>query len=243
MPGSRVLPLDFGVGGKLLSLPFEVEIFRSCRKTLTLYIKNGKLVVRCPNRATRHEIDRFISDNTAWIEQQLQEEAQRERELLRIEQGAGIFFRARELSIEFRESRKPGILVEADRFIISGRRLNPAKARNLLRDDLIGQAGKYLIPRARGLARHLGVEHKISEIKLRKTRTRWGHCTTEGVLQYNWLIMLAPYSIIDYMITHEVCHLVHMNHSREFWRLVESVCPGHKVYVDWLEEHEHRLWF
>jgi predicted metal-dependent hydrolase len=63
------------------------------------------------------------------------------------------------------------------------------------------------------------------------------------VLQYNWLIMLAPYSIIDYMIAHEVCHLIHMDHSKRFWLLVNSVCPEHEQYIRWLKEHEHRFWF
>ena len=54
--------------------------------------------------------------------------------------------------------------------------------------------------------------------------------------------MLAPNSIIDYILAHEVCHLVHMDHSSDFWGLVESVCPDYEYYREWLKEHEHRLW-
>jgi predicted metal-dependent hydrolase len=54
--------------------------------------------------------------------------------------------------------------------------------------------------------------------------------------------MLAPHAIIDYMIAHEVCHLVHLDHSPRFWRQVESVCPQYRYYMDWLKEHEHRYW-
>ena len=134
-------------------------------------------------------------------------------------------------------------MVVGDEFIIQGHKLTPAKAKIQVEDFLIDKASQYLLPRARGLARHLGVEHKISEIKLRKTKSKWGHCTSTGVLQYNWLIMLAPYSIIDYMITHEVCHLLHMDHSSRFWKQVEAICPDCDHYIGWLKEHEHRLWF
>ena len=243
MTRSKVLPLNISVSSRQHHAPCDCEIQRSRRKTLALYIKHRKLVVRCPYHASKREIGEFISANTDWIEQQLLEEAQREREILRVERGGKIFYRARELTIDFRESRKQKVFTEGDQYIIQGYRLTPARARELVEDDLIDKASEYIIPRARGLSRYLGVEHKIREIRLRKTRSKWGHCTSEGVLQYNWLIMLAPYSIIDYMITHEVCHLVHMDHSRNFWNLVQSICPGYKNYEDWLKQNEHRFWF
>lgn len=243
MAKPKILPLNIGVIGKQHLLPYECEVQRSRRKTLALYIQHRKVIVRCPHQASRREITEFISGNGEWIEQRLLEEAQREREMLRIEKGGKIFYRARELTIEFKESRKHRILVSGSRFIIQGHKLNAAKAREQVEDYLIEKASEYIVPRARGLARHLGVENKITEIKLRKTKSKWGHCTSQGVLQYNWLIMLAPYSIIDYMITHEVCHLVHMDHSKRFWNLVQSICPNYDHYVEWLKEHEHRFWF
>ncbi len=243
MAKSKILPLNIGVIGKQHVLPYECEVQRSRRKTLALYIKHRQVIVRCPYQASRREIREFVADNTQWIEQRLLEEAQREREMLRIERGGKIFYRARELTIVFKESRKHRVIVSGNQFIIQGHKLTPARAREQVEDYLIDKASEYIVPRARGLARYLGVENKIREIKLRKTKSKWGHCTSEGVLQYNWLIMLAPYSIIDYMITHEVCHLVHMDHSPRFWGLVNSICPNHEYYVDWLKEHEHRFWF
>jgi predicted metal-dependent hydrolase len=234
----RVVPLNFGA-----NQPFSCEIQRCSRKTLGIYISHKKVEVRCPWRASRREVTEFIQENRDWIEQKLYEESLRFKETLRIERGAKIFYRARELTIEFKEGRKQRIIITADRFIIQGHKLTPEKAREQVEDYLIDKASEYLIPRAMGLAKYLGVDHKVREIKLRKTKSKWGHCTSRGVIQYNWLIMLAPYSIIDYMIAHEVCHLVHMDHSRSFWRLVESICPDHKKYVDWLKRHEHRFWF
>lgn len=243
MTKSKIVPLNIGASGKQTPQPFSCEVLRSKRKTLAIYISHKKVVVRCPLRASKREVQEFIESNQAWIDNRLYEESLREKEILRIEKGAKIFYRARELTIVFREGRKQRILINGDKFMIQGHKLTAAKARVQVEDYLIDKASEYVLPRARALARYLGVEHKITEIKLRKTKSKWGHCTSAGVIQYNWMIMLAPYSIIDYMITHEVCHLLHMDHSRRYWSLVESLCPNHEDYVDWLKQHEHRFWF
>ena len=243
MTEPKIVSLNFGHGGGSRAQPFSYEVQRSKRKTLAIYISHRKVVVRCPLRACALELRQFVSANQQWIEKRLLEESLRDKELLRIEKGGKIFCRARELEIVFKQGRKQRILISLDQFIIQGHKLNATKARIQVEDYLIDKASEYLLPRARGLARHLGVDHKIKEIKLRKTKSKWGHCTSAGIIQYNWLIMLAPYSIIDYMITHEVCHLVHMDHSKRFWSLVESICPQYDKYVDWLKQHEHRFWF
>lgn len=243
MSKSKTVPLNFGGSVKYAPQPFECEIQRSKRKTLAIYISHEKVVVRCPLRASKAELEEFVSSNRKWIENRLLEESVREKEILKIEKGAPIFYRARELNIVFKEGRKERVLINGDEFTIQGHKLTAAKAKVQLEDFLIDKASEYVIPRAYGLAKHLGVDQKISEIKLRKTKSKWGHCTSQGIIQYNWLIMMAPYSIIDYMITHEVCHLVHMDHSKNFWGLVESICPNHQTYMHWLKEHEHRFWF
>ena len=243
MAKPKIVSLNFGSGGGSLAQPFSCEVQRSKRKTLAIYISHRKMVVRCPLRASGLEVRQFVSANQQWIEKRLLEESLRDKELLRIVRGGKIFYRARELEIVFRQGRKQRILISPDQFIIQGHKLNAAKARIQVEDYLIDKASEYLLPRARGLARHLRVIHKIKEIKLSKTKSKWGHCTSAGIIQYNWLIMLAPYSIIDYMITHEVCHLVHMDHSKRYWALVESICPQCDQYVDWLKRHEHRFWF
>ena len=243
MPRNKTVSLNRGNSSQSSSYAFQCEVLRTNRKTLTLYIKHQKVLVRCPLRATDKEIDEFIHSNHSWIIDRLKEERIYEKEMLKIEDNRKIFYKAKELTIVFRERRGKRILVRRDKFIIQCDQINPMAAKIQVENFLINKASEYIIPRARGLAQHLGVDRKITEVKLRKTKSKWGHCTSKGVIQFNWLIMLAPYSIIDYIITHEVCHLVHMDHSRHFWNLVESICPGHKDYVAWLKNHEHRFWF
>lgn len=243
MARTKVVHLNIGVESKLPGRTIPCEVKRSKRKTLALYIKQQTVVVRCPQKASDAEVYEFVKNNENWIKERLREELKLERETLKIEKGSKIFFRARELNIIFKEGRKERVLIDGDKFIVQGHKLNAAKAKVQVEDYLIDKASEYIIPRARGLATYLGVDKRIKEIKLRKTKSKWGHCTSQGILQYNWLIMLAPYSVVDYMITHEVCHMVHMDHSRQYWNLVGSICPDYEHYIEWLKAHEHRFWF
>ena len=243
MSKPNIAPLNVTYSGSLNLEKFRYQVVKSNRKTLALYIKQQTAIVRCPMRASKGEIEAFVKKNHKWIQERLAEERAYDKQKLRIADGCAIFFRARELSIIFKEGRKERILINGDKLIIQNHKLNSDKARTQLEKYLTQKATEYIIPRAEALAKYLGVDKKITEIKLRKTKSKWGHCTSNGVIQYNWLIMLAPYSIIDYMITHEVCHLLHMDHSRRYWDLVESICPQYLQYVEWLKKHEHRLWF
>ena len=255
--------------------PVRYEVVRSRRRSFALHIGHNRVELRCPLRATRRELQEFLQENRGWVAKRLQEEALHERQRLRLEHGARIFYRAKEREIVLRPGRRAAIEVDDSRFIITGPGLSPTAgpaasptlgpatgptlgptlgpatgpaaaptaAASILQRHLIAEAQDYLPPRTEGLAKHLQVAHKLRAIKLRKTRSKWGHCTNDGVIQFNWLIMLAPFSIIDYLITHEVCHLIHPNHSPRYWRLVRSLCPQTPHYVRWLKKHEHRLWF
>lgn len=78
-------------------------------------------------------------------------------------------------------------------------------------------------------------------ITIRNQRTRWGSCSGKGNLNFNCLLMLAPEEVQDYVVVHELCHLTHMNHSKEFWNMVGSVMPDYKAHRKWLKEHGSEL--
>ena len=243
MTKNQPVSLKIGKAFRIFTDNFKTEVIRTNRKTLTLYVKLQRVIVRCPLRTTNTEISQFIKKNHDWILDRLREERIFQEEILKIKNNHKIFYRAKELTIIFKEGRIGRIAVNRDEFIIQCKKIDHMSAKKQVEAYLIDKATKYIIPRAKGLAEHLGVGAKISEIKLRKTKSKWGHCTSKGVIQFNWLIMLAPNIIIDYIIAHEVCHLIYMDHSRNFWNLVESICPGHEKYVSWLKNNEHRLWF
>jgi hypothetical protein len=88
-------------------------------------------------------------------------------------------------------------------------------------------------------AQELGVAPK--RIQIRDQRSRWGSCSTTGTLSFNWRLVLAPFEVLDYVVVHELCHLREANHSRRFWKLVESRRPDFRAPRDWLWEHGPEL--
>lgn len=80
-----------------------------------------------------------------------------------------------------------------------------------------------------------------TSITIRDQKTRWGSCSSRGTLSFNYRLIFAPPKILDYVVVHELCHLTHMNHSKEFWNMVSSVMPDYKECKAWLKEHGHEL--
>ena len=84
-------------------------------------------------------------------------------------------------------------------------------------------------------AAQLGVTY--SSIRIAEQKTRWGSCSSRGTLSFHWRLILAPPAVMDYVVVHEVCHLIHMDHSPDFWAEVESLMPDYKVYKTWLKKN------
>jgi len=80
-----------------------------------------------------------------------------------------------------------------------------------------------------------------TKITIRDQKTRWGSCSTNGTLSFNYRLMLAPPRVLDYVVVHELCHLTHMNHSKDFWNMVASILPDYKEYRKWLKDNGHTL--
>ena len=79
------------------------------------------------------------------------------------------------------------------------------------------------------------------KITIRDQKTRWGSCSSTGTLSFSFRLILAPPRVLDYVVVHELCHLTHMNHSKEFWKMVENILPDYKEHRKWLKENGHTL--
>jgi predicted metal-dependent hydrolase len=88
---------------------------------------------------------------------------------------------------------------------------------------------------AQSEAAALGVRY--SRITLRDQRSRWGSCSSKGALSFNWRLVLAPHDVLDYVVVHEVCHLVELHHGPAFWGLVARRRPGYVESKCWLDNH------
>jgi len=78
-------------------------------------------------------------------------------------------------------------------------------------------------------------------VGLKDYSSRWASCHTDSKIYFNWKIIIAPHSIVDYVVVHELCHLVHPDHSKQFWKLLETVLPDYKERKEWLKVNGSRL--
>lgn len=104
---------------------------------------------------------------------------------------------------------------------------------------LADEALKRIPERVRHFAPLVGVSY--GGITIRSQHTRWGSCSSKGNLNFNCLLMLTPDHVIDYVVVHELCHRLEMNHSARFWAQVERVLPNYRESLQWLKEHGQEL--
>jgi predicted metal-dependent hydrolase len=78
---------------------------------------------------------------------------------------------------------------------------------------------------------------KPGQVKVKEQKRRWGSCTSKGDLLFNWRMIMAPLPVIDYVVIHELCHLIHRNHSARFWKAVENMLPDYKTRRKWLKDN------
>lgn len=225
-----------------LVLPFEYDVLRSTRKTMVVHVRHQQVQVRAPKFVSDRDIREFVVTHQQWILKKLEQKASQDAQRLDLRDGGCIFYKGRSLRIRIVQSAQESISTTDAEFRIATRIATEAGAAKALQRWLLAQAKAVLPARTRALAAYFKVDSRLKEVVFRKTKTKWGHCTSSGRIQFNWLIMLAPDAIIDYMICHEVSHLLVMNHSAKFWSLVATVCPEYRRYVQWLRKHEHRLW-
>lgn len=80
-----------------------------------------------------------------------------------------------------------------------------------------------------------------SGLRITSARTRWGSCSSRGVLSFPWRLVMAPLPVIDYVVVHELVHLKEKNHARPFWQGVAGILPGYAIHTAWLKENGHLL--
>lgn len=107
------------------------------------------------------------------------------------------------------------------------------------RKQLQDKACQVFPARVAYYAKKTGVTY--GQITLRQQKTRWGSCSAAGNLNFNWLLILAPPEILDYVVVHELCHRKEMNHSEAFWKEVEKVLPDYRERKRWLKDNGWKL--
>ncbi|UOF92114.1 M48 family metallopeptidase [Fodinisporobacter ferrooxydans] len=102
------------------------------------------------------------------------------------------------------------------------------------------QNARQLIPeRVRLLSKRMNLSY--NRITLKDQKTRWGSCSSLRNLNFNWRLIMAPPDVLDYVVIHELAHLREMNHSKQFWSIVEQFMPQYRIHKDWLKENGAQL--
>ena len=187
-------------------------------RRLTLRIApGGQAVLTRPPRATRAEAERFARAQEPWLRRTLVAHAP-----LHPRAGGTLPVEGRDLPIRTGTPR-----LGADAVALPLGREGPAAARllkSLARTRLAEAAGRH--------AAALGRPH--GRLTLRDTRSRWGSCAASGALSFSWRLVMAPPEVLAYVAAHEAAHLVHMDHSRAFWGVVEGLDPDWRARRAWL---------
>ncbi|WP_105103081.1 M48 family metallopeptidase [Microbulbifer pacificus] len=212
------------------------------RKRLGLVVTEKGAEVRIPQRCAAQHGHQFLRDNIAWVRDQLRGLEHRQAQVPEHQFVFGARFPWLGKLLELDRAAcavDAGIRDGYIQLYCRAREPDEAQIQASLRRLYQSRALETLTQKSRYFAGLLGLE--FSSVKVRRTRSKWGHCTIRGELQYNWLVCLAPEPVVDYLVIHEVCHLRHHNHSRAFWDLVASLCPDYRTLRRWLKENGHRL--
>jgi predicted metal-dependent hydrolase len=203
------------------------------RYTLRVQAATREVVLTLPPRGSIKEAKAFATKHGAWIAARLG----RLPELVSFEPGTIFPLRGVPHRIVHRRGVRGTVWTETDH---AGRRLlcvagEAPHIKRRVSDFLKREARRDVEAASRRYAARLGVT--IKRISVRDQISRWGSCSTTGALSYSWRLILAPPYVLDYLAAHEVAHLVEMNHSAKFWRLVEKLYPGMQRAKVWLDVH------
>jgi predicted metal-dependent hydrolase len=119
--------------------------------------------------------------------------------------------------------------------LIDTRELDEEELKNNLKKFYFTSCKKIIGERIKIYQNQLKVKPKSIEVE--ESRTKWGSCSSSKKLTFNYRLAMAPIEVIDYVIIHELCHLLHMNHDRSFWRRVGSIMPDYKEKEEYLARH------
>lgn len=228
-------------------LGFEFTIARSPRRrSISIEIRKAQVVIRAPMGVAQSFLLSFLQEKAAWVRAKIAEQQQKLAiipEPRRHRHCSTIPFMDETLTLVLgRGSRAAIARVDQQLHVIlspRSRLSDEEQTRQLLSRWYQQQALTILTRKTTDLTRSMGLV--CTQVSVKATRSKWGHCTSRGAIQYNWQILLAPEAIVDYLVAHEVSHLRHQNHSADFWALVASICPTFKIDRAWLKAEGAQL--
>ena len=217
----------------------RVEVLRSKRKTSVLYIIGDELQIRVPNRVRDRKIVEILETKERWIRNKvIQLQNQRITNKREFISGESFSLFGRNLYLKVLEGGKVGTQLIDDYLITTVRTseigdLRKSRIKTYLEKWYIHEAYQKLEEKVMRYSKIIRVSPR--EIKVRNYKTRWGSCDNKGRLTFNFHLIKAPHEIVDYVVIHELCHMIQPNHSKFFWNEVARFDPSFKNHKKWLK--------
>lgn len=223
-----------------------ITVRRTRRKnSIEISIRDGKVNVLAPQRVPEGEIRALIAAKQSWIRAKLQRQAALPQVAAReFVDGERFLFLGEAYPLRVLDGPKANAELEQGTFVVHARRAQTQERRaRSIRAAFLrwykAEAAALFADRTDHFARLMGAAPR--RISFRDYKSMWGKCTGGGEITYNWKLVMAPPEIADYVVVHELAHLHHLNHSKDFWRCVEAVIPDHKARRKWLKDYGQAL--
>ena len=216
-------------------MDLSFQIVYSRRKTVAMSVeREASVIVRAPEGMAEKKIYRLIEAKRLWLYQKINHDQKYPLRQTRKEfiSGETILYLGRNYRLLVTDRDIAGVSFQS-RFEIS--RKNQPRAFELFKRWYLQQAKERIPPRAKYFAEALGVG--FNRILISDLKVRWGSCTPKSNLNFNWRLMKASPTVIDYVIVHELAHLIESNHNPQFWNIVSIQVPRFDWAKRWLREH------
>jgi len=204
------------------------------RFTLRMARDGSGFVMTVPRRAAMADARAFALKSESWMQRALAKRVK----AVEVTDGAVIMLRGVEHRIAATGKARGHVVYDAETRVIHVPGA-PHHMRRRLVDWLKAEAAHDLDVASTKYA--IAMSARFRKLNVRDQKSRWGSCSSDGVLSYSWRLILAPSFVLDYVAAHEVAHLREMNHSMRFWRLVLTHCPDSRNAKVWLKLYGNRL--
>lgn len=217
------------------------EIVRSLRATADIVIeRDGRVLVRAPESIPDERIDDIVEAKRYGIYKNLAEwrGLNATRVLREYRNGEGFLYLGRSYRLSLVSDQSEPLLLKNGRFNLRRDLVDQgeiAAARIAFRDYYIARGQERIFKRVAYYAPKVGVCPQA--IDVRELGYRWASCSPSGNLAFHWKCMMAPQTIIDYIVVHELCHFHHLDHSEAFWNEVDKVLPSFAERRAWLNKN------
>ena len=214
------------------------QIIRSNRKTLSLSInENSDLVVRAPHRVSDGEIQKFISEKSDWIDKkQRLVKAHLEDSENQLSSDQCLYLGSL-YPLKIDNNSVEPISFNGHIFTITN--FNRERISLSLKSWYKKRFIEVALPRLSYFSDKYNLS--FNQVRVKEQKTLWGSCSSKNNINLNYLLIMAPMKVIDYVIVHELVHTIHKNHSAKFWQKVETIMPNFKDARYWLKENGYKL--